>query len=79
MVAWNAVERATAAVAGRVAHSVALTAFRLDSSIEVFVLLVTIWQMKTATRFRSRVGLRLIGVSLLAVSLTRPSKPSVES
>jgi len=68
-VAWNAVEGATAVVAGLLAHSVALTAFGLDSSIEVFVSLVTLWQMKAATRFRSRVGLRLIGASFLAVSL----------
>jgi hypothetical protein len=68
-VAWNAVEGVTALVAGLLAHSVALTAFGLDSSIEVFVSLVAVWQMKAETRFRSRVALRLIGVSFLAVSL----------
>jgi len=68
-VAWNAVEGVTALVAGLLAHSVALTAFGLDSSIEVVVSLVAVWQMKAETRFRSRVALQLIGVSFLAVSL----------
>ena len=68
-VAWNAVEGATAVAAGLIARSVALTAFGLDSSIEVFVSVVAVWQMGRPTRFRSRVSLGLIGVSFLVVAL----------
>jgi divalent metal cation (Fe/Co/Zn/Cd) transporter len=68
-VAWNAIEGGAALVAGIVAHSVALTAFGLDSSIEVFVSLVAVWQMKKQTKFRRRRGLQLIGTSFLLVAI----------
>jgi divalent metal cation (Fe/Co/Zn/Cd) transporter len=68
-VAWNAAEGAMAVVAGVLARSVSLTAFGLDSSVEVFVSLVAIWQMRRTSSFRSRVGLRLIGGSFLVVAL----------
>jgi divalent metal cation (Fe/Co/Zn/Cd) transporter len=68
-VAWNAIEGVMAVVAGFLAHSVALTAFGLDSSIEVFVSLVAVWQMNAQTTSRSRLGLQLIGVSFLAIAI----------
>jgi len=68
-VAWNAIEGATALAAGFIAGSVALTAFGLDSSVEVFVSLVAVWHLGHATRPPTRLGLRLIGASFFVVAL----------
>lgn len=66
--AWNVFEGATALAAGLVAHSVALTAFGLDSSLEVLASLVAIWQLKGSTGRRDRLALRLIGGCFLLVA-----------
>ncbi len=66
--AWNVFEGAGALVAGVLAHSVALTAFGLDSSLEVFASLVAIWQLKGASSRRDRAALRLIGACFLLVA-----------
>lgn len=68
-VIWNAIEGVTALASGIIAGSVALTAFGLDSSIEVFVSLIAIWHLERATSLRTRLGLRLIGASFLTVAL----------
>jgi divalent metal cation (Fe/Co/Zn/Cd) transporter len=65
---WNVFEGAGALVAGLLAHSVALTAFGLDSSLEVFASLVAIWQLKGTTSRRDRTALRLIGACFLLVA-----------
>jgi divalent metal cation (Fe/Co/Zn/Cd) transporter len=67
-IAWNAFEGFAALFAGAVAHSVALTAFGLDSCVEVFASLVAVWQLRGGGR-RTRAGLRLIGVAFLSVAL----------
>jgi divalent metal cation (Fe/Co/Zn/Cd) transporter len=68
-VIWNAVEGTTALGSGLIAGSVALTAFGLDSSVEMFVSLVAVWHLGRATSLRTRLGLRLIGASFLIVAL----------
>jgi divalent metal cation (Fe/Co/Zn/Cd) transporter len=65
---WNVFEGAGALVAGLLAHSVALTAFGLDSSLEVFASLVAIWQLNGTTTRRDRMALRLIGACFLLVA-----------
>lgn len=44
--AWNAVEGTLAIVAGLAAHSIALTAYGLDSAVEVFASAVAAWQLR---------------------------------
>jgi len=67
-VAWNAFEGVAAIAAGVLAHSVALTAYGLDSSLEVFVSLIAAWQLRAGGTHRDRAALRAIGVSYLAVA-----------
>jgi divalent metal cation (Fe/Co/Zn/Cd) transporter len=45
-VGWNAFEGAAAITAGLVAHSIALTAYGLDSSVEVFASAIAVWQLR---------------------------------
>jgi divalent metal cation (Fe/Co/Zn/Cd) transporter len=73
-VAWNAFEGAAAIVAGLVAHSIALTAFGLDSSIEVLASGVAAWQLRSVGRGSDasaerveRRALRTIAICFLAV------------
>lgn len=66
---WNALEGILAITAGLIAHSVALTAFGLDSSLEVFASTVALWQLRGGTTARDRIALRAIGVCFLAVAL----------
>ncbi len=67
-VAWNALEGGAAIAAGLAAHSVALTGYGLDSSLEVFVSAVAAWQLRADGRQRDRPALRAIGLSYLAVA-----------
>jgi divalent metal cation (Fe/Co/Zn/Cd) transporter len=67
-IAWNAFEGASAIAAGIAAHSVALTGYGLDSSLEVFVSGVAAWQLRSPDIGRDRPALRAIGVSYLAVA-----------
>lgn len=68
-IAWNAVEGGLAILTGLLAHSVALTAFGLDSSVEVFASAVAAWQLRGASERRERLALRLIGACFLVVGL----------
>ncbi len=67
-IGWNAFEGVAAIAAGIVAHSVALTAFGLDSSIEVLASSVAAWQLRAEGAHRDRPALRAIGVCFLAVA-----------
>lgn len=58
-----------AIVAGLLAHSVALVAFGLDSSVEVFVSLTVVWELRGVDRGREQRALRLIGVAYLVVAV----------
>ena len=65
---WNVFEGAAALTTGIMAHSVALTAYGLDSSLEVFASLVAVWQLKGSDGRRDLRALRLIGGCFLAVA-----------
>jgi divalent metal cation (Fe/Co/Zn/Cd) transporter len=68
-IVWNAFEGLTALVAGIAAHSVALTAYGLDSSVEVLASSVAAWQLKSEDKSRDRRALRIIGLCFLGVSI----------
>ena len=67
-VGWNAIEGLAAIAAGLAASSVALVAFGLDSSVEVFASLVVVWELRGLDRGREWRALRLIGVGYLVVA-----------
>jgi len=67
-VGWNAIEGLGAIAAGLAAGSVALVAFGLDSSVEVFASLVVVWELHGVDRGRERRALRLIGIGYLVVA-----------
>ena len=62
-------EGIAAIAAGVLAGSVALVAFGLDSSVEVFASLAVLWELNGADRSRERRALRLIGGGYLVVSV----------
>ena len=68
-IAWNVVEGVAALVAGLLAGSVALIAFGLDSSVEVFASAVVVWELRGADRRGERRAVRAIGVAYLVVSV----------
>lgn len=68
-IGWNAFEGAGAIIAGIAAGSVALTAFGLDSSVEVFVSAVAAWQLRAETDRRDRAALVVIGICFVLVAL----------
>jgi divalent metal cation (Fe/Co/Zn/Cd) transporter len=67
-IAWNIVEGAAALIAGLLAGSVALVAFGLDSSVEVFASAVVVWELRGADRRGERRALRAIGAAYLVVA-----------
>jgi len=67
-IAWNILEGAGAIAAGIAAHSVALTAYGLDSSVEVFASSVTAWQLRDTSERRESPALRIIGACYLVVA-----------
>jgi divalent metal cation (Fe/Co/Zn/Cd) transporter len=68
-IAWNAFEGIAGIAAGIAAHSVSLTGWGLDSSIEVLASSVAAWQLRSAAGHRDRRALRLIGVCYLVVAV----------
>jgi divalent metal cation (Fe/Co/Zn/Cd) transporter len=68
-IGWNAFEGVASLILGIAAHSVALTAYGLDSSLEVFVSGVAAWQLLGDTTVRDRPALRAIGASYLVVAV----------
>ncbi|HTE84029.1 MAG TPA: cation transporter [Dehalococcoidia bacterium] len=67
-IGWNVFEGMGAIVAGLVAGSVALVAFGLDSTVEVFASSIVVWELRGASRERERRALRLIGGAYLVVA-----------
>ncbi len=67
-IAWNALEGIVAIAAGLQAGSVALVAFGLDSSVEVFASIVVVWELRGIDRTGERRALRLIGVGYIVVA-----------
>jgi divalent metal cation (Fe/Co/Zn/Cd) transporter len=68
-IAWNTLEGLVAIIAGVTAGSVALVAFGLDSSVEVFASIVVVLELRGADRSGERRALRLIGVGYLVVGV----------
>jgi divalent metal cation (Fe/Co/Zn/Cd) transporter len=67
-IAWNVLEGVAALVAGYLAGSVALVAFGLDSSVEVFASVVVVWELRGTGRRREHRAVRAIGVAYLVVA-----------
>ena len=68
-IAWNLLEGVLAIVAGLLAGSVALVAFGLDSSVEVFASAVVVWELRGVDRRRERRAVRAIGAAYLVVAV----------
>src|SRR5580765_2025715 len=68
-IVWNAFEGVASLILGIAAHSLALTAYGLDSSLEVFVSSVAAWQLLGDGKGRDRPALRAIGASYLVVAV----------
>ena len=68
-IVWNTLEGIVAIAAGLSASSVALVAFGLDSSVEVFASLVVVWELRGSDRSGEKRALRLIGVGYLVVGV----------
>ncbi len=68
-IGWNTLEGIVAIVAGLSAGSVALVAFGLDSSVEVFASIVVVLELRGADRTGERRALRLIGVGYIVVGV----------
>jgi len=73
-VGWNAMEGTAAVAAGVIAGSISLTAFGIDSFIEVTSGAVLLWRMSVDANQHQRernerIALRLIGVCFLALAV----------
>jgi divalent metal cation (Fe/Co/Zn/Cd) transporter len=68
-IVWNAFEGVAAIAAGILAGSVALVAFGLDSSVEVFASLAVLWELRGARGRREDTALSLIGIGYILVAL----------
>jgi divalent metal cation (Fe/Co/Zn/Cd) transporter len=68
-IAWNVLEGTAALAAGFLAGSVALVAFGLDSSVEVFASAVVVWELRGVDRRRERRAVRAIGGAYLIVAV----------
>lgn len=68
-IGWNALEGIVAILAGLSAGSVALVAFGLDSSVEVFASIVVVWELRAPDRSGERPALRLIGTGYIIVAV----------
>ncbi len=66
---WNSVEGILTIATGVFSHSIALYSYGLESSIEVFVSLVVVWQLSGGNMKREKRALKLIGAAYLLVSL----------
>ena len=68
-IAWNVFEGIVCIVLGFLSGSIALIAFGLGSSVEVFASSVVIWELKDRARGREKMALKLIGCAYLVVSV----------
>ena len=68
-IAWNICEGFLSVCIGLITGSVALIAYGLESSIEVFASSVTVWELKGSNKKREKQALRLIGYAYLLVSV----------
>ncbi len=68
-IAWNLLEGFLAIIAGVLAGSVALVAFGLDSSVEVFASAVVVWELRGVDRRRERRAVKAIGAAYIVVAV----------
>src|SRR5690348_9836458 len=67
-IAWNIFEGITSVILGLLTGSIALVAYGLESSVEVFSSSVVVWQLKSSHTKHERIALKLIGYAYLVVS-----------
>lgn len=68
-VAWNIFEGLASVTIGILSGSVALVAYGLSSSLEVFTSGLVIWELKGVNKHREKLIGRLIGIAYLIVAL----------
>ena len=66
---WNVMEGIVCVTIGLLSGSIALVAYGLESSIEVFASAVVIWDLKGTDKKRAKPALKLIGGTYFVVSL----------
>lgn len=67
-IAWNIFEGVAAIFMGISTGSIALFAYGLESSIEVFASSVVVWELKGFKNAREKTALKLIGLAYILVS-----------
>ncbi len=68
IIVWDIIEGAVAVTAGILANSIALIGFGIDSGIEVFAAIVTVWYLRSKDEKRFKSALRLIAVSFFLLA-----------
>lgn len=68
-IAWNIFEGAASMTIGVLSGSIALFAYGLESSVEVFASAVVVWDLKGAGKKHEEQALKFIGCAYLIVSL----------
>ena len=68
-IAWNILEGIICIAIGLVSGSVALVAYGLESSVEVFASVIVVWDLRGGKKEREKIALRLIGGAYFIVSL----------
>lgn len=67
-IAWNVFEGVASVTVGLLSGSVALVAYGLESSVEVFASSLVVWELKGTSKKREEIALKLIGLAYLVVS-----------
>lgn len=68
-IAWNVFEGISSILIGVLSGSVALIAYGLSSSIEVFTSGLVVWDLTGTNKNREKISIRLIGCAYLLVAL----------
>jgi divalent metal cation (Fe/Co/Zn/Cd) transporter len=68
-IVWNLFEGVSCVALGIISGSISLSAYGLESSVEVFASSVVVWDLKGAKKDREDIALKLIGAAYLVVSL----------
>ncbi len=68
-IAWNIVEGIVSITIGIISGSISLLAFGLESNIEVFSSVVTVWELKGIGNRRRKAALKMISWALIAVAI----------
>ncbi|MBP6882106.1 MAG: cation transporter [Candidatus Levybacteria bacterium] len=68
-IAWNVIEGVLSILIGVMSGSVALIAYGLSSSVEVFTSGLVVWDLKGTNKDREKISIRLIGCAYLIVAL----------